>query len=265
MFLRGKNLVAQAFDASRLVLKGDPFPIAEAVRHSTNPNNPRAAFTVSQTGMLAYVSGALSIRIAYSDRLGKQIRPSSVPIGYYVGARFSPDGRRLAYTAAPDQEFQKSDIWIEEITRGVITRFTFDSSGSEMPVWSPDGAQIAYGAVRKSGHHDIYIKPSNGTGAEQSLVESESNKDPEDWSADGRWLLYTTSVGFGAQVFGGQVWYSRSVAIVDRTFFWTGPQTPVSHRTDAGSHTPRTSLASGRFTSHRFPIGGMNGKLPPAT
>ena len=37
---------------------------------------------------------------------------------------------------------------------------------------------------------DLYQKPSSGAGAEELLVESPQIKIPNDWSADGRFLLY---------------------------------------------------------------------------
>src|SRR5262249_32089311 len=52
--------------------------------------------------------------------------------------------------------------------------------------WSPDGTQIAFRSDRKD--HNLYAKPSNGAGFEQLLVETLDA--PQDWSKDGRFLLY---------------------------------------------------------------------------
>ena len=38
---------------------------------------------------------------------------------------------------------------------------------------------------------DLYQKPSSGAGKEELLFKSDSPKVPEDWSPDGRFLLYT--------------------------------------------------------------------------
>ena len=58
-----------------------------------------------------------------------------------------------------------------------------------MPLWSPDGTQIAFGSNRK-GVFDLYLKPSSGAGSEQLLRESPHTKAPLSWSSDGRFLLF---------------------------------------------------------------------------
>src|SRR5262249_17228458 len=57
------------------------------------------------------------------------------------------------------------------------------------PVWSPDGARIAYSS-NAAGTFDLYEKLSNGAGPEQALLQSDLPKFCEDWSPDGRYLLY---------------------------------------------------------------------------
>jgi Tol biopolymer transport system component len=42
----------------------------------------------------------------------------------------------------------------------------------------------------RKGHHDLYQKSASGAGAEELLLESVQSKFPNDWSADGRFLLY---------------------------------------------------------------------------
>src|SRR5262249_35752586 len=51
---------------------------------------------------------------------------------------------------------------------------------------------IAFGSTRK-GNVDIYVKPSSGAGAEELVLETLNNKWPQDWSKDGRFLLYSES------------------------------------------------------------------------
>jgi Tol biopolymer transport system component len=80
-----------------------------------------------------------------------------------------------------------ADIWLLDATRS--TRFTFDPSLDRFPTWSPDGSRIVFDSTRK-GHRDLYLKPSNGAGSEELLVESAQDKGAADWSRDGRFLLY---------------------------------------------------------------------------
>jgi Tol biopolymer transport system component len=61
-------------------------------------------------------------------------------------------------------------------------------------VWSPDGRSLVYSAGRPSPLN-LYRKPSDGSGAEERLLESGGNKYVSSWSADGRFLLYGTGAG----------------------------------------------------------------------
>src|SRR5207253_50967 len=88
----------------------------------------------------------------------------------------SPDGRRVAVTRTVQGN---DDIWILDADR--VTRFTFDPSPDQYPVWSPDGGRIVFRSSRKA-HFDLYQKPSSGAGSEELLVESGQNKQATDWS-----------------------------------------------------------------------------------
>jgi Tol biopolymer transport system component len=43
----------------------------------------------------------------------------------------------------------------------------------------------------RSGPFNLYVNQSSGAGAEEMLLETPNNKYPEDWSKDGRFLLYS--------------------------------------------------------------------------
>jgi eukaryotic-like serine/threonine-protein kinase len=189
MFLRDRTLMAQAFDARRLKLDGDAFPIAESV---ASPQNFRLGlFSVSQTGLLVYQAGVgLQTQFAWFDDTGKQLGTAG-EAGIHNTPLLSPDGRRLAYMAQ-GPESRNSDIWLLDVGRGVNTRFTFDPRASAFPVWSPDGSRVVYGSYgsQSKGHLDLYVRNSTGAGAEQALYESGDNKVPSDWSRDGRYIAF---------------------------------------------------------------------------
>jgi Tol biopolymer transport system component len=82
-------------------------------------------------------------------------------------------------------------IWLLDLLRGVSTRLTFDLAPDTAPVWSPDGTRVAFNALRAGGF-GIYQKVTNGAGKEQELIRAMGDpKFPDDWSRDGRFLLYT--------------------------------------------------------------------------
>jgi Tol biopolymer transport system component len=81
------------------------------------------------------------------------------------------------------------DIFLLDLVRGGFTRLTFDPSLDNYPLWSPDGTQIAFRSDRKGSN--LYLKPASGTGPEEPLLtETVNNKVLQDWSSDGRFLLY---------------------------------------------------------------------------
>jgi Tol biopolymer transport system component len=60
-------------------------------------------------------------------------------------------------------------------------------------VWSPDGTQLAYVALR-GGAEGIYRKPSNGEGSEELLYKNPGfGLNLSDWSLDGRFLTFAKS------------------------------------------------------------------------
>jgi Tol biopolymer transport system component len=81
-----------------------------------------------------------------------------------------------------------------DLARGVSSRFTFDKSDNLNPVWSPDGSRIAFSSTRR-GRRDIYWKSAGGAGADELLLEDARSKSLEDWSADGKLLLFTVGAG----------------------------------------------------------------------
>jgi Tol biopolymer transport system component len=80
------------------------------------------------------------------------------------------------------------DIWVLD-WRGGAQRLTFHPKDDFNPLWSPDGTRMAFSSDR-NGMRDIYIKQANGTGGEELLVGSASQKSAEDWSPDGKFIVY---------------------------------------------------------------------------
>ena len=81
------------------------------------------------------------------------------------------------------------DVWLIDTARGVPTRFTFDAAIDGWSVWSPDGSRVAFASNRKSVFNS-YWKLSSGAGVDELLLESDQVSGPNDWSSDGRLLLF---------------------------------------------------------------------------
>ncbi|MBI4473928.1 MAG: PD40 domain-containing protein, partial [Acidobacteria bacterium] len=187
LFVRQGNLMAQPFDAARLTLTGDAFPVAENVR--TGGGNARAAFSVSENGVLTYRTGgtAGNNQLAWFDRSGKRLDVLG-PVEDFRGIHLAPDEKRVAVHRHEGEA--GGDIWIIEQLRGTMSRFTFNSAlHHTTPLWSPDGTRMAF-TVHRNTPGDIYIKSTSGAGSEELVFESKENKLPRSWSADGRFILF---------------------------------------------------------------------------
>ncbi len=190
LFLREGTLMAQPFDAGRLELSGEPFPVAEQVAFSALSS--MAAFSVSGNGVLAYLSGSGGsggTELLWFDRTGKRLGSGAPPAQYY-GVDLSPDGRRAAVGRA-DGAVRNADIWTFEFARGVSTRFTFDPAREVQGVWSPDGARIAFASTR--GSNGVYQKVATGEGGEELVFATKVPAIVNAWSPDGRFLLYSAA------------------------------------------------------------------------
>jgi Tol biopolymer transport system component len=190
LFHRDGTLMAQPFDESGLELEGDATPIAEQVHYDVTLSD-LADFCVSGKGILAYRPSARQAgsKLIIFDRGGKQMR-SVGELENYTGVRFSPDEQRVA-VAIFDPQSRQNDIWLYELTRGTKTRFTFDLASDRFPIWSPDGNRIIFQSKRQD-MYDFYQKASSGAGSEEIFFGSQENKQPFDWSWDGRFISYIT-------------------------------------------------------------------------
>jgi Tol biopolymer transport system component len=186
-FVRGTTLMAQHLDINRGILTGDPMRVADPVGSNANGTG-NGGFSISADGRVAYRGGAGILRqLRWYDRAGKPVGVAGEPDpAALLYPELSPDGARVAFQRTLQNNF---DVWLMDLVRGGVTRFTFDSTNDGRPVWSPDGMQIAFDSTKK-GVENLYRKLSNGAGAEELLLETANNKFPQDWSKDGRFLLY---------------------------------------------------------------------------
>ena len=186
LFVRQGTLFAQEFDLPRLELIGNASPVAERIALNTGALGS-AAVSASTAGPFVYRTGSAGglRQFVWLDRSGKDIGKAGDRLSA-TSVDLSPDGRRVAQT---QQVNQSVDVWLLELGRGVLSRFTFDPAIDAYPIWSPDGSHILFASSRK-GPFDLYQKPAIGAGTEELLLATVQDKGPTDWSPDGRLLLY---------------------------------------------------------------------------
>ena len=176
------SLYAVSFNLKGLEVRGDPIQVASDVS--------RGEFAVSDEGTLAYLSGGgegLST-LVWTDREGHE-DPLDAPPRQYIYPRLSPDGTRIALDISdpPDR-----DIWIWDIGRRALERFTVDPAANPMGVWSPDGTRIAFGSDR-FGPTQLYLQRADKSDEPTRLLESDRLQMPISFAPDGR-LLFSEEV-----------------------------------------------------------------------
>jgi Tol biopolymer transport system component/predicted Ser/Thr protein kinase len=192
LWLRDQTLVAQRFDSGTMRLDGDPVPVAENVARASSLGGRRAAYWISETGLLLFRTGTGAWQLSWTSRDGKtEVAPAGQD-KRRGDVRISPDGTRAALNRDADEGSGRTsfNIWLYEFARGALTRLTFDTGNDTSPTWSPDGRQIAFASDRQGGVPQIYLKDSGGGGSDATLTQGPNPKAPMDWSRDGRYLLY---------------------------------------------------------------------------
>jgi serine/threonine-protein kinase len=181
------NLLAVPFDLDALEVGGSPVPVVEDV---VTKSTGAASFAVADNGTLTYIAGgaqeAIKRTLVWVSRDGVE-EPIPVPARNYQYAQLSPDGRRIAL----DVRDEENDIWVFDLERASLQRLTFDPGLNRGPVWSPDGARIAF-SRDVDGDEEVYWQAWDGSGVPEQLTQgSETMVMPSDISADGQLAFFS--------------------------------------------------------------------------
>jgi serine/threonine protein kinase/Tol biopolymer transport system component len=182
----GSTLLAQPFDAARAELTGDPVAVASSVASGTVPR--WGWFSVSTNNVLTYLEGSTNIQLVWLDRSGKQLGTLRDPGSYNGPIALSPDGSRVAVQIMAENG--QNDIWVVDVARGMASRVTTGPSQARNPVWSPDGRELIFEGGPDGG--DLYRKELRAGANASLLLKTAERVIPEDWSRDGKTLLYRT-------------------------------------------------------------------------
>ena len=193
LYLDGDTLLARAFDPAHLEVKGEPLTLASHVGRSAAFN---VAVSASGTGTLAHAAAILQHeRLTWFDRAGNSLGVVGTT-GDYPDFRLSPKGETLAVSVV-DPKSWNPDIWLIDLSRSSLSRFTVGTALNASPLWAPDGSRILF-RTNRNGATELYGKSAGGGGNEDAELTQATqlaagiespNLVPSDWSPDGRYLI----------------------------------------------------------------------------
>jgi len=218
----GGTIFAVSFDPRDPAHVGEPVPVVQGVQRTITGITGVVHFATSQSGTMVYVPGPASPALTRERAIAIATREGSVerlapPNGSYVSVRASRDGRFLAVGSDDSKEVNISIFPLDGTS--AMRRLTF-AGHNRSPVWSPDGARVAYQSDR-DGDAAIFVQRADGTGTAERLTRPAKDEAhiPESWSPDGRTLLFTLRQGPGnltGDFSAGQTYSVWTLSLSDR-------------------------------------------------
>jgi Tol biopolymer transport system component len=174
--VRDGALVAQPFDPPSGTLRGEPKAVV---------GDMTAGMEVSATngGLLAVSEHTFGGNAIWFDRSGRELGRFKVP-KVLRNMSISADDKHVLATSSDGGSLT---IWKLDLERNVSTKFVGNAG---FTAWAPDGDHFAYSSVGTGGAADLVVRST--AGSEQSvLLKTDDMKVVNDWSPDGRYVLFT--------------------------------------------------------------------------
>jgi len=185
--VRDDVLVRQRVDPKRLELIGDATTLSDQMVYYAD--RAYVPVTAGAEGMVVFRrNGAANMRVTWYSRDG--VRESAIgSAGEYEGVSISPDGTRVAFGYFDVKE-SLNHVAIAPARAGLPRRFTFARGNQYSPVWSPDGARLAF-SNDHAGVDTLSAKPLAGTSDERPLIPPPpSSTYAQSWSPDAEHILF---------------------------------------------------------------------------
>ena len=235
VFAREGTLFAAAFDLARLETTSPAVPVLSDVGQG---GAGEAYYDIASDGTLIYISGQTKPEtgLVWVDRQGETRLLGPRRRASWRTPRWSPDGRFVV--AALEPQDGPPDLWLTDIARESLTRFTSDPPNTR-PVWSPDSRSVIYlkgqtsvrqptetteppvtlaecgepQAVSSDGQlllcdrrgeaedFDIVLVRLDGSGEAEPLLDSRFDEHDGRLSPDDRWLAYVSDESGRAEVY----------------------------------------------------------------
>ena len=188
VYAQDHYLFARTFDLDTLEL-GAPVQIRDNLNFEAGPG--RANFAISDTGVLAYLTGPDEL-----DRTMVKIWPDGrrEPLTdtrrrYAAVLRISPDGRQLVmniFDAVGGYE-----VWVYDIERDDFQAIAQDEGWDEAPNWSADGRSVVW-TTETIGAADLLVRPADASAPSRPLFVDKRRKYAQAAHASGKYLVQAT-------------------------------------------------------------------------
>jgi serine/threonine-protein kinase len=180
-YVSGNELFAIRFDSKTLQTSSDPAPVD--VTLAAVGVSPASNYAVAQNGTLVYVhvvNELLTTGTAgpvWIDREGHEERLEGCPC---TQGSISPDGTRVAFTS-PVEGTAAIVVW--SLAEHALLRLSFEPGLQYAPIWTRDGARIAYGSPQ-----GIFWRRADGTGSAEPLLLG-NGLNTSAWTQDGKLIF----------------------------------------------------------------------------
>ena len=207
--------------------RGSNFPMRRSNCLTVEPPAPPDTVILSvslspdQKQMLVARGAAPDIDVYLYDSAGTPIRKLTDQPNFDYQARWSPDGRRVAYVSVREN---RQVIFTMRPDGSELIQLTANGVQNSEPSWSPDGRRIAFRSER-NGSPEIFVMNADGT--DQRVLTSGIRAVYPDWSPDGSKILFTGTVDNRANIFvvnsdgSGQRQLTQSATGNSRLAFWS--------------------------------------------
>jgi Tol biopolymer transport system component/DNA-binding winged helix-turn-helix (wHTH) protein len=171
-------LIAEELDLEDLTLTGRSILLARGL---SPPSLADGDVGSASRSLVAFREGRREQNLAWFDRDGGMLGALAVPTVLF-NPRLSPDER---YVLATGSLTTSPGLWLASLARPEFRKIETDAIA---PLWSPDGKRVAF--TSRDGL-DLVVRETEADGAVQPLIRNTAVMILNDWSPDGRELVYT--------------------------------------------------------------------------
>jgi len=185
-YVKEGTLTAQRFDLSSLTFKGKPVSIAASIEFH-NPRN-LAFFSVGHHALLYHTKSLQNRELVWLDASGKETEHWGEPAPY-LNAYYSPSAQ-IAVLDRASSTSSGSGLWLADLRRKTVNRFTADIEPTQTSVISRDGNDVYIATT--TGYISTVTHRSLGASVTEEAVLDRvpASLNLQDISRDSRYLLF---------------------------------------------------------------------------